>query len=82
MAELGKLSKLREQQVLQILADESPLDFVEINARRVKSGSLDVILSDLDYYELINLANFTGVPMAAIASITDKGRKLVEDLTN
>ena len=82
MSELGKLAKLREQQVLEILADESPLHFPEIDARRISSGHLTTILEDLNYYGLIQLANFEGITIQAIANITDDGRKLLADLTD
>ena len=78
--QLGRLSALREMQVLMILNEESPLHFKEIDARRIQSGSLTVILDDLADYGLVNYLNDdTIIPIFAIAQITDKGRQFIQE---
>ena len=73
-SELGKLSRIRESQVLEILNDESPLHFREIDSRRIQSSSLTVILDDLVYYGLVDTMNYTALPIDSISQITQKGR--------
>ena len=72
--ELGRLSRIREYQVLEILNNESPLHFREIDSRRIQSGSLTVVIDDLVYYGLVDVMNYTDVPIDSIAHITQKGR--------
>ena len=72
--ELGKLSSIRELQVLHILNNQSPLGFDDIDLRRIKSGSLTVILDDLVYYGLAQVANYIDLPIDSVAHITQKGR--------
>ena len=72
--ELGRLSRIREYQVLEILNNESPLHFKEIDSRRIQSGSLTVVIDDLVYYGLADVMNYTDVPINSIVHITQKGR--------
>lgn len=76
--ELGKMAALRERHVLEILSTtDKPMKFDDIDRRRLQSGNLEVVLSDLAYYGFID---YTGtIPIYSAAKITEKGKAWIAE---